>query len=327
MLEIVLPFGLPPDELAKDLIKHLQTPALSKLLAGARAGEVQEFDPFSPLLPDEIWQTRRLGAHTQNAVGLFQSLGLTATLGYWFIIDPIHLHVARDHLVLTDPRQLHLTEHEAKSLFAIAQPYFADAGLAVQYGNKQHWLVQADAWADLQTCGTNAACGHNIEIWMPKGNAARAWRKLQNEIQMAWFEDPINQARQARGALAVNSLWLWGGAQLPQSIPPCDPMFKSDWQGNFTDLPDNAILYADALIAPALASDWSAWLEKMQELDQQWLTPALNTAPRHRPLRLILCHNHSLRQFDYPKFKLSRLWKKSGLGLLLPPSSPSSPSS
>ncbi len=322
MLEIVLPFGLPPDELAKDLINHLQTPALSKLLAGANLGQTHQFDPFSPLLPDEIWQTKRLGTHTQNAAGLFHQLGLTATPGYWFILNPIHLHIARDHLVLTDPRQLRLTEAEAQALFASAYPYFAEAGLALLYGDEQRWLVQADAWADFQTSSTNAACGHNIDIWMPKGKDARAWRKLQNEIQMAWFENPVNSARQARGALAVNSIWLCGGAKLPQTIPPCDPLFTSGWDGDFTGLPRNAILLADALIAPALASDWSVWLQEMQRLDKQWFTPALKAAAQHKPLRLIFCHSHSLLEFECHQFKLSRLWKKSGLGLLLSPLSP-----
>ena len=32
--------------------------------------------------------------------------------------------------------------------------------------------------------------------------------KLQNEVQMAWFQHPVNEAREARGLPAVNSIWF-----------------------------------------------------------------------------------------------------------------------
>src|ERR1700743_1430854 len=56
------------------------------------------------------------------------------------------------------------------------------------------------------------ASGRNIEIWLPheahSGERSRAWMKLQNEVQMAWVEHPVNEAREARGLPAVNSIWF-----------------------------------------------------------------------------------------------------------------------
>ena len=322
MLEIVLPFGLPPDELAQDLIKALQTPALAKLLAGASIGEVRHFEAFSSRLPDEFWLAQRLGEHTQNAVGAMHRWKVAPNPplepGYWFILNPIHLHIARDHLVLTSPRQLHLTEDEAQALFACASPYFEEAALSLLYATPSQWFLRADAWADLQTSSINAACGHNVDIWMPKGSAARAWRKLQNEIQMAWFAHPVNQAREARGALPVNSIWLSGGAKLPQVIPPSTPVFRSDWNGTPSDLPEDSILYADSLIEPALAGDWAAWLQEMQELDRNWFNPLMKKGLRHRPLHLIFTHSHTLRQFSCNTFNKYLFWRRPKLSGLLP---------
>jgi hypothetical protein len=51
-----------------------------------------------------------------------------------------------------------------------------------------------------------------IEIWLPHeahtGERSRMWMKLQNEVQMAWFQHPVNEAREARGLPAVNSIWF-----------------------------------------------------------------------------------------------------------------------
>jgi hypothetical protein len=68
------------------------------------------------------------------------------------------------------------------------------------------------------------ASGRNIEIWLPHeahtGQRSRAWMKLQNEVQMAWFEHPVNEAREARGLPAVNSIWFHAqGAAQPVSSP------------------------------------------------------------------------------------------------------------
>jgi hypothetical protein len=68
------------------------------------------------------------------------------------------------------------------------------------------------------------ASGRNIEIWLPheahSGERSRAWMKLQNEVQMAWFEHPVNEAREARGLPAVNSIWFHAqGAAQPVRSP------------------------------------------------------------------------------------------------------------
>ena len=68
------------------------------------------------------------------------------------------------------------------------------------------------------------ATGRNIEIWLPHeartGERSRAWMKLQNEVQMAWFEHPLNVEREARGLPAINSIWLHGqGALRPVTSP------------------------------------------------------------------------------------------------------------
>jgi hypothetical protein len=54
----------------------------------------------------------------------------------------------------------------------------------------------------------------NLTDWVPTGDQARAFRKLQNEVQVSWYTHPVNAAREARGQAPVNAIWPWGGASV-----------------------------------------------------------------------------------------------------------------
>ncbi|MFQ6707899.1 putative sulfate exporter family transporter, partial [Bordetella pertussis] len=54
--------------------------------------------------------------------------------------------------------------------------------------------------------------GQRLRAWWTQDVAMRPWRRLLNEIQMVWYEHPVNEARAARGAAPINALWLYGGA-------------------------------------------------------------------------------------------------------------------
>ena len=224
MLEILLPFGLPPDELSRDLLTSLRTPALAQLLARASAGPTAHHSGFQPSLPHEIWLEQQLGPFSAGPTTALQGASLSEAdlaSGVWFMLFPVHLHIARDHLVLTDQRQLSLSDAQARSLFGSAAELFHEAGLHLRYGDGGCWFLRADGWQDMQTSSLDAACGHNVEIWMPKGPQARAWRKLQNEVQMIWHDAAVNHARQAQGNPVVNSLWLQRIAPASdQTAPP-----------------------------------------------------------------------------------------------------------
>lgn len=311
MLEIVLPFGLPPTELASDLIRSLHTPALARLLAVSRRLSDQMFDPMALNLPHEQWLAQRFGHEAMNASGQMQACNVAPREGFWFILNPVHLHIARDHLVLTDPRQLALSDESARNLFQLALVEIQAAGLDACYGNPQTWFLRADAWADLQTSSVDAACGHNIDIWMPRGNMARAWRKLQNDIQMAWFEHPLHQVRLAQGLPVVNSLWISQGgtanvARAPEHLLRTTNVRRAH---DVTQLNDTTVLLADTLIGPALNADWSNWLEEMTHIDQQWL----GQAQQYGNVKLIVSHGHILREFHCSRLRLTQFWRRADL--------------
>jgi hypothetical protein len=317
--EILLPFGLPPPELARDILRQLQAPALATLLGKASSPVVGRFDPFARSLPHEIWLAERMGVPTAPesspamAARRMRDLGQTVNEGHWFLLHPVHIHIARDHLVLTDRRGLSLTDDESRALFAQALPAFEEAGKALVYGDAGTWLMRADAWQGLQTASPDAACGHNVDIWMPKGPGEREWRKLQNEVQMEWHDNRINQEREARREQPVNSLWVWGAATLPASVKPL-----ALHEGGFESQQEDVFAVLDNLSESALADDWGLWLDRVQALEAAWFAPMLAAFKSGRLERatLRLSHTTELREFTITKASLMKFWAGPSLSKL-----------
>jgi hypothetical protein len=130
-------------------------------------------------------------------------------------IQPVHLHATRDHLVLMHPDHIPLTAAESAALLEEAEPLFQDEFKAdVIAADPNHWFITPAHFVSLASHSVDQAHGRNIDWWLPRDTTevgtARAWRKLQNEIQMLWHISPINEARQAGGLPAINSIWISG---------------------------------------------------------------------------------------------------------------------
>lgn len=353
-LDILLPFALPPPELARDLICALHTPALATLLVRSKTNRRQHLvlDEFARALPHETWLSSQFGLLPTTtdrgnspplAVAAMRALGMTVEQGIWFILHPAHIHIARDHLVLTDIRQVALSDADARQLFSAAESLFTEAGITLVYGTSDTWFLRADHWSDLQTSTPDAACGHNIDIWMPQGEGERNWRKLQNEVQMLWFTHPLNQQRQTNGLPVINALWLWGGAiagSMPMTknvdqyreafnFPGCFSALNQYVQSSrtacratdiITAAPGRGLLVLDDLIQPALTGEWSYWMQYLQTLEVDWLTPMLQALRDGKLdyLSLILTDNTRIHTVSTTRLSLKKFWIKSTLTGLLP---------
>ncbi|MET0962461.1 MAG: hypothetical protein ABWY05_06520 [Noviherbaspirillum sp.] len=342
-LDILLPFSLPSPELAADLLRALRLPSFALLAARARAGQLQTADGFARALPHEAWLAQRFslaegllrGGSPPVAPAAMAAFGLAAQPGLWFMLQPAHLHVARDHLVLTDQRQLALEESEARALFDSASMLLAELDVPLLYGDARTWFMRAGDWRGLQTSTMDAACGHNIDIWMPKGQGERDWRKLQNEIQMAWHAHPVNEARAECGAKPVNSVWLWGGGEAGAAMPASDyshawglsgwagalmPAAQADAAAIAAAAPRRGLLMIDTLSAPALAGDWALWLDAWHALEAEWLAPLLAAlqAGKLDTLTLSLGDGTRLLELAASRASLRKFWVQPSLARLVP---------
>lgn len=299
---LLLPFALPPAEHAKDLIAALDAPALAMLLARGSEAPRIDCEPYAAALPHEALLA---GSHEDNsppaAHALMRQLGLPPADGHWFVLQPAHFHVARDHLVLTDLRQLDLDERESRTLFDSALPLFDELGHELRYGDARRWFLRADAWQALRTTTPDAATGHNVDVWLPSGERSRDWRKLHNEVQMLWHMHPLNDEREMRGQRRVNGLWLWGGAS-PSDAPAATP-----------------VQVDDSLIPHALAADWGSWLAAMQQVEAGRAAPMLEALASGAidRLTLQLTDASRIRSWHATRAGMRKFWIRPSLSRLL----------
>lgn len=136
------------------------------------------------------------------------------TTSYWLLATPVHLTLQRDFFSMTGA--LTLSSTDSLSLIASLNAHFAENGYVFSVTPSQQWLLKVPKKLELLTTPTSQVIGRDTRPYMPKGADAAWVAQLTNEIQMLLFEHPINQAREARGELAMNSIWLSGTGTLPE---------------------------------------------------------------------------------------------------------------
>jgi hypothetical protein len=140
-------------------------------------------------------------------------------------LQPVHFHATRDHLILMAQSQIDLTKNESTNLLQVALPFIEeDFGVKVLFQGSRDWFIPAGPFASLATHSIDQAHGRNIDWWMPRDTSelgiAKLWRKLQNEVQMLWHIDPVNEERAQRGYPSINSLWISGIGKLADLQAP-----------------------------------------------------------------------------------------------------------
>jgi hypothetical protein len=328
-IALVLPFALPPPELAPDLAGHLKAPALAQLVSRSSSATLQREDAGMRHLPHERWLARMLGGAGEPAwtAAAMRGFGLDGGGGNWLTLHPAHIEIARSHLALNDLRHLGLAEPHARALFEAARPYFSESGLELAWGDAATWFVRADAWSGMETSSPDAAAGFDISFFLPHGPGAREFRKLQNELQMLWYEHPANLERQARGQRPVNAVWAWAGGCAAGAARPLHSADAPGWLaalargtggGPASALGGSETVVIDALSAAAIAGDWSAWIGEMERLEEEWFAPVLGLlrAGTAKRVSLHLGGRESLLAVATTAMSLRQFWRRPTLDKL-----------
>jgi hypothetical protein len=215
----------------------------------------------------------------------------------WARADPAHLRVMRDHVVAAPADALTLSQAEADTLCEALSRHFTGQ-LEVQACEPQRWCARLPGEA------------------LP-GDA------LLNEAQMLLHAHPVNETREARGELAINSLRLWGAGRAPHSA-------HCHWQSVAADDPAvrGAARLAGARHRP-LPSSAQEWLERLAEegrhlalldahqaplaeLEQRWFAPLLG-ALRAGRIGMVTLHVPDGTEevsFETIRGDLRRFWRR-----------------
>jgi hypothetical protein len=259
------------------------------------------------------------GALTLLAHGSQPGAGLLARA------DPVHFQLLRDRIVLVPSAAFSVTGEEAAALCESLNRHFA--------GRLRIEPVEPDRW-----CATLAE-----EIELPvespfdmAGRAVqpgRAGDALLNEVQMVLHEHPVNEAREARGEPAVNSVWLWGGGRAPDkaqgpwhSVSAGDPVARGLARLaaiRARDLPASAdawldrspedgrhLVVLDALRAPLALSDATGFARRLEDLERTWFAPLLS-ALRAGRIGMVSVHvPEAGSSFEAIRGDLRRFWRR-----------------
>ncbi|MFM0141166.1 regulator [Paraburkholderia sp. RL18-085-BIA-A] len=366
-IHLLLPFALPAAADASTALHDIQSPALDRLIARATLVERVVGEDFQRTLPHERWVARQFGALPVGAAAadeaplapyMLRADGGEPGSATWGCVQPVHVRIAHDHLVLIDPASLELSDDEARALLAVARPLIEELGVRIEAPKPARWYLSGDGFGMLAGASPLRASGRNIEIWLPheahSGERSRAWMKLQNEVQMAWFEHPVNEAREARGLPAVNSIWFHaqGAAQPVRSpfarvfsdaaatrglamsagvetgAPPASfgalASRAGDANGNSSAATASAnatgtLVELDPFSAPYIEQDWARWNHAFATVQTDWFEPALAALQSGRldELGLTLCGDTGSVTLTVTRGDLRKFWRRRVLASLL----------
>lgn len=158
-----------------------------------------------------------LGSDSDIPAGAVSALGdgLDAYSGWWLRADPVHMVADRDQLYLSAADSLGLTQAESQVLVDELNQLYADDGWQFAAVMPQRWYLRLPQPFAMHTTPTAEVMGSRVGEVLPRGEDALAWQRVMTEIQMQFHMSPINRQRSENGFLEINSLWFWGGGELP----------------------------------------------------------------------------------------------------------------
>ncbi len=188
-------------------------PALEILLQFGRAGTCAD-DPRRELGRARTRDAPASGATTMTAARLVAHLVREASgVAAVWLATPVHVEAALDHLRMHRAGMLRLDADALGQLAAEFGAEFGDTGLTLVPAGAQLLLCDARGvlGAPADTQDPARFLGSDIGSGLPRGAGGAALRRFGAELEMWLHAHELNRVREARGALPVSTLWLWGG--------------------------------------------------------------------------------------------------------------------
>lgn len=295
-LHLLIPDLFWPDRLQPEIYQSLPAPNLSRLLSKshrvAEPAETMESwlcKQFNVPEQQHNWPIAPLMLH-RDAPDLTKS-----NKDFWLRADPVHLRIEQNHIMLADSQAFQISQQEAEEIADSINRSVADQDFSIMPFRSDRWYVRMTSAPDMYTYTLDQVTCRNINSYLPSGSDSIRWHKLFNEIQMLLHDHPVNQARESRGELTINSVWFWGGGQMPQSIRSAFTHILSNHdltralalaaQINSSELPGNIhewiqtqsagtqLIVLDALQSKAKYRNGYDWRETLRTLEQHWFSP------------------------------------------------------
>ncbi|MET0533789.1 MAG: hypothetical protein ABW171_06155 [Steroidobacter sp.] len=223
----------------------------------------------------------------RNVADQYPSAAVTRTgltneraAGFWLRMQPMHFIAGLDRITTVVLRgAARMTVEERSSLAPMFAEHLQSTGIELHAAGDE-WLLRSESPLRLQTVSPEFAAANPHSDILPRGADAGPVRRLMTEMQMLLHEHPVNVRRQARGAQAINAVWVHGEGMLsdltPVSLPAGygeDPFLRGIYR-----LHDQTVgtTPADAKVLLAqLRGPTVAVIDppNLDALETQWLAP------------------------------------------------------
>ena len=332
-----IPHLIPPRELGEALWRTVDAPQLKGALARAAwsTSTAAEATGADALLCNLFGVTRQ--QDWPLAPLLAQGENLAADRSYWLCATPVHLETRRNALMLTDPAGLEISAEESAAFAAMLTAHLHDENITLHAPQPRHWYLRCDKPPVMTTSSLDTVTGRDVRTFLPQGADSPRWHRILTEIQMLLHAHPLNDAREARGLVPVNSVWLSSGGVLPPRPggPAPFAVVHSDdaavralaQHGGCRvearpklmtpeTLTASSHLFSFELLAPLMqqggTGDVQAWSNAVTALYRDWFTPLFDAVKaRHlSALTLISSNDAGTQQFVIRALDTMKFWRK-----------------
>ena len=292
-------------------------PALARLLGAASEPETDE---------DGLVATacRACGIAKQQdwpvAPWLAHGAGLDASDAYWLCADPARFVVSHNDVRLAGLID-DLTTDDASALAETLNAHFTGDGIRFIVATTR-WFARVDRAPQLVTRPPQVALGAPLLPFLATGADASRWRRWQSEMQMLWFEHPVNRRREHAGLVTIDGVWLWGGGTLVSHDVPDTRIFAGDGlmselaRGvglSLAPLPGglNAVTGTTPSVFWLDAIGFDAVASQLATIESGWLAPAERAlrAGGIREIALVLGGRASAITFRLTRPSLAARWR------------------
>ena len=300
-MHLLIPHAASHAEGCQAALATLKLPHLQKLLSRLSPQLPDTGNELSWSPPHERALARSLGLAVLDgqlpwaALEASQRPELAQLPGAWAFVSLCHWQATTHEVTMRQLPMHDLSATESDDLLAAMQPFFAQDGITLHPFEAGRWLAHGAVFDGLPSASPDRVLGRNLSPWMPTAAQASGLIRLMSEMQMLLYTHPLNDARERRGALAVNAIWFSGTGALPDSHPAPASVQPS------------VVL---TLRQAALQDDWAGWASAWQQLDATHIRQLLDAQRLGDAVQLTLCGERHAQSWVSQPLSLKQKFKQ-----------------
>jgi len=256
--------------------------------------------------------------------------GLAAQSGYWLRATPVHLEPRRNALVLTEFAVSDIGANEYESLAQALAAHLREEDIKLHVPRPERWYLQTPDAPAIRTFALESAVGRDVREFLPQGADSLRWHRIITEMQMLLHSHPVNAAREARGAPAINSVWISGGGTLMlaghaqfTAVLSNDEAVRALARHNgcrladslhvFDQLsaPGHLLITIESLMPRVIGGKADAWRNAVHALEHDWILPLMDAQKSRRiSLTLVSANQAGVQRFTLRPMDMMKFWRK-----------------